>query len=443
MTQIKLNIESVFKICILNESTNTYRLQPNKVIRVYGVISENILRKIIDINIDVLKRLFVFKTLEHKIDRSAQINELIELACKHSKDEKLQLYGYNIGDILRDYTPQLTAFLDTHFEQNIDDIIEYAPDVYEHYQKLGAKIEKCYIEKKYNELVQLLMEANDITMEFTIHLLLTMINISYILFAKLSVPTSEEENEFISEHNKNKNIVYETNLDNITLRKAYGALQQFIINNDRDIMYQRQLMDALSEKYDFPEYIRKSSNSDEIEAYIFNKICKQSTDLKSYYPMLTIKREFQVDFGKIYNIWNNIQNNEKCKLAHSFGFKRGESFNMLPYILTRGKTTHIDRIKEFARYTIKTLVSTNLNKTDASHFNDIFKDYDKIFDYLLFPDRENIMKFNKMYKKVDDITNINAYENGPYNSSFLIKFVIDKSDYIRQIIIRLLKFKQS
>lgn len=441
MTQIKLNLGSFFKLCIWNRETNTYRLTYDKNYRVYGTISEEIVKKIIDINIDVLTRLLNFNT-DVNINRSQQILDLFILASKHSQEKELKIFGYDVNEILQQHMSQLTNFLDTHFEQSIDDIIQYAPDTLKQYHEYGEKLKEIYAEKKYNDIVELLFKINDITMEFSLHLLLTVLNIAYLLFIELTIPSVDECLEF--PHIETKNVVYELNVELIATRQAYGALQQFIVSTDRKLLYQRQILSILQEKYNIPKNIIDSKDADEIESYIFNNICKKSKALKTAYTFLTIKRDIKIPTDKIYNIWNALDSNRKSEIALSFGFKRGDSFDMLPYILTMG-ANHVDRIKEFSRYAIHTLL-TQLDKTEIQHFSDLIKEYDEIFDYVLFPDRTKIVdvteQLNRDLKRdpSETFTNINAFERGKYNGKYLLnKIFIGKSQYIKKILNKLMK----
>lgn len=443
MAQIKLNLGSFFKLCIWDRKANTYELIYNKSHRAFGTISEDILKKIIVINIDVLTRLLGFNT-DVNINRSKQIMDLFILASKYSQEKEIKIFGYDVNEILEQNMSQLTNFLDTHFEQSIDDIIQYAPDTVEVYKEYGTRLKKLYEEKKYNDVVELLFEINDITMEFSLHLLLTMLNISYLLFINLSMPSVDDQKEFPGIDDKN--VHYEMNIELIATRQAYGALQQFIINEDRKILHQNQILSNLKEKYNIPKHILDSDNANEIELYILNNICKRSTPLKMIYPHLAIKRDLVPQIDKIYNVWNGLEANKKSELALSFGFKRGDSFDMLPYILTNG-LPHITRIKEFSRYAIQTLLS-QLDKSDMRQFKDILKEYDDIFDYILFPGRDSTVKVNDQINakldrpNKDQITNVNAFESGTYNGKYLLnKIFIGKSQYIKKLLNKLLKQK--
>lgn len=439
---VKLNIGSFFKLCIWDRGNNKYTTAWDTNYRAYGTISEDILEKIIDINIDVLARLLNFTKI-NKTNRTTQIMDLFKLASKYSQEKDINIFGYNVSDILEENMSQLTNFLDNHFEQSIDDIIKYAPDLVKRLNSDGEKLKSLYENKKYNEIVELLFKINDICIEFSLHLLLTMLNISYTIFMQLETPSVDDLLEF-TKNGINDDVIYELNIEMIATRQAYGALQQFIISEDRKLLYQRQILDNLKDKYNIPNHILESHNADEIELYVYNNICKKSKCLKSIYPFLTIKRDLKIQPEKIYNIWNGLSANKKSEIALSFGFKRGDSFDMLPYIMTVG-CNHVERIREFSRYAILTLLS-HLDKYDLQQFSDVIKEYDDIFDYVLFPDRNNIIMINEqihqeLKRKPNELfTNINAFERGKYNGKYLLnKIFIGKSQYIKKIINKLMK----
>lgn len=444
MAKVKLNVGSFFKLCIWDRNTNKYSLEYDSNSRAFGTISEDLLKKIIDINIDVLTRLLGFNNVSVHLSRAKQIAELFELASKYSQEREIKVLGYDINELLKENMAQLTNFLDTHFEQSIDDIIYFAPDVVQKYNNYGKELKKLIDEKKYNEIIELLFKVNDITMEFSLHLLLTMLNISYLLFMDLSMPTVDDCNMF--PHIKNKDVTYCLDLEIIATRLAYGSLQQFIVNEDRKFIYQEQLLANLKDKYNFPAHILQSKDTNEIELYVYNNICKYSKTLKSVYPYLAIKRKINVEPCKIYNIWNRLDNNKKSEIALSFGFKKGDTFDMLPYILTIG-TSHVDRIKEYSKYTIHTLLS-QLDKHDIDNFTDIIKQYDDIFDYILYPDRKNVIEINEKISNElnrepsNEFININAFEVGKYNGKYLLNNIfIGKGQYIKKIIHKLTKQK--
>lgn len=439
MARVQINIGSFFKLCKWDKNTDKYELVPDLCYRAFGSISEDILLKIIDINIDILNRLLGFNT-SININRSNQIMDLFVLASKYSQEKKIIIFGYDVNEILEENMPQLSNFLDTHFEQSIDDIIQYSPATVKKYNNYGEQLKKLYSEKNYNEIIELMFKINDITMEFSLHLLLTMLNISYLLFIDLSIPTPEQLILLPKEY---LNCVYENDIETIATKLAYGALQQYIINNNRKILYQHQILANLKEKYTIPLFILDSEDADEIESYIYYNICKTSKALKTVYPRLAIKRELPEPTppDKIYNVWNGLDANKKSELALSFGFKKGDSFDMLPYILTI-RTKYIERIREFSRFAIQTLLS-QLDKIDIKHFGDLVKEYDDIFDYILFPDRENIIKIIDQHKKGEPntiYTNVNAFEKGHYNGKYLLnKIVIGKGQYFQKILHKLLK----
>lgn len=436
---VQINVGSFFKLCEWDTETDEYNLQDATNIRVFGSVSKEIIQRIIEINIDVLAPLLQFKS-GNTDPRSIQIMNLIKLASEYSEEKKLEVFGYSVSDFLHENMDYLSTFLDTHFDQALDDIMKYSPETVAKYKEYGELLSKLYKEGHYNEMVQLFIKINNLAMEFSLHLLLTMINVSYILFLNPTIPSIIDLKSFNLDHMHD--VTYETNIELLTTRLAYGAMQIFIINKDRCIVYQRQTIANLASKFSIPKHIQESENPDEIESYIYNAICKKSKVLKGIYPFLAIKREVKIPIERIYNTWNALDNTIKSQVGLQFGFKKGDVFDIMPYIMTLGNS-QIVRIREFSRYVVTTM--GQLDRNEAKEFTDVLKEFDDVFDYILFPDRKNTVaigqKLNKELKRsTTKILNLNEFERGKYSGKYLLnEIVINKSHYIKKIFNKLIK----
>lgn len=427
MSDVTVNIGSVFKLCEYTVETDSYRLIPNKCSRIYGTIPQNILQKILNINIYVLRDLLQIK-MPDDYDRSLEIMSLINLTMQYSKLHNRNMFGYDIQEVITKNMDSISDLLETQFEGGINAIIKHEPKLVEKYKEYGAILQKHITAEDWGQVMETVFTVNNLTRDFSLHVFLYMLNIFYIVFIELGKPQTPEE----------PSITYEQQHDVIAIRLMYGAIQQLIINEDRNLLAMRQEMASLERVFNFPAKVRSSEDAHEIEDYIYKKIVASSKEVRSVFPFLSFKRPVKPTAESVYLRWESLPQNTQSMLARSLGYQMGEEFTLLPYILTK-HMLHRDRVREFVRYMLPMVIKRYIPKETRKNFADFLGEYDGIFEHILFPNRDVIFRLNEQIGQTQIIKNINAFEDGKYSIDYLVGVCMDKGEMLHEIFTKLMK----
>lgn len=428
MSDVTVNIGSVFKLCEYTVETDSYRLIPNKCARVYGNIPRNILQKILNINIYVLRNLLQMK-LPSDYDHPKEIIDLLMLTIQYSKINNRNLFGYDIQEVITKNMDSISDLLESQFDNGIAEIIRHEPKLVASYREYGVALTKHMEAGDWSQVLETMFVVNNLAREFSLHVFLYMLNIFYIVFIDLTKPSTKDQSP---------SITYERQHDVIAIRLMYGAIQQLMVNDDRNLLTMRQEMAILERSHNFPQNVRDSEDAHEIESYIYKKIVAPSKEVRAVFPYLTIKREVKPTAECVYTKWEALPQNKRSVVARSLGYQMGEEFTLLPYILTR-HMRHRERVREFVRYMLPMVIKRYIPKEERKNFADFLGEYDGIYEHILFPNREVIVRLNEQMGQTKVIKNINAFEDGKYSVDYLVGLCMDKGEMLKKMFTKIIK----
>lgn len=392
---VSLSLSKVLTFSALDKTNGKYRQDffPNSVIT--GVIERDILNKIIDLNLYIVR-------------------DLLELEDKHRRDEwnetsLRQLFKHLtvitraweikvIGRVITDWFDQIMpVIVNTINETSIDEAFE----LFKRHGDMSritmiASIVKNSIENEnYDTLVNTLMDLNRIIFpNYSIGMLLCVVSELYVVFMKLEEP-------------------YEKEKDDLVVHILSSYLQKMLYENDGYMINLKDHCENNNIKY---------TDTSDIEMRAYN----HAKNYKSFREVFSIfigkKLEMTSDRAeRIYNKWNDASQNNKYNVYKNVGIKT--TFDMIPYILTR----QLDRLERNKIY-LKNLIGPKLRSLDKDIKQAIFPywlRFDDLFDHILFPNRSLSTCEHK-----GELINSNRFELGELSiksllQSFLVNGVVD------------------
>lgn len=392
-TVVSLSLSKVLTFSALDKTNGKYRQAffPNRVIS--GTIERDILNKIIDMNLYIVR-------------------DLLELEDKHRRDEwnemsLRQLFKHLtvitraweikvIGRVITDWFDQIMpVIVNTINETSIDE----AFGLFKRHGDMSrinviASIVKNSIENEnYNTLVNTLMDLNRIIFpNYSIGMLLCVVSELYIVFMELEGSMEK---------------------DDLVVHILSSYLQKMLYENDG---YMINLKDHCENN----NIIYTDTSDIEMRAYNHAKQCKGFREMFSIFT--GNKLEMTRDRAeRIYNIWNAASQNSKYNVYMNVGVKT--TFDMIPFILTR----QLDRL-ERNKIHIKILIAVKLGslaKEIKQAVVPFYKRFDDLFDHILFPNRGM-----STHEHEGELINANRFELGELSiksllQSFLVSGVVD------------------
>lgn len=467
---ITISLNRFHRLSMWCGDCNTYWQSPNYMVVLYGTCDEDILRRLLRINMYMYRSLFQMSAddecfgADYNFEQELNMVFLQVQQSLRKQSRNIKVLDIDIVSYIEENLDSITRFvvqMQGSFETMALRLIENSPRSFlTKLESLRRNIVKSLLGNNLKCAIDNLMELNTSGLDILVQCVGMIFNCFYILSVNICEPEIQTPG-----------IMYCNDAAVILERLANISVQSYLYKYKRRwLVYYRELLQECKSLFGndlklFNE-LQACGNFETIEACLYDMLIVRNEELVKLLAILRHNDRYPKCANKIYDWWSGRSKEQLQKIYNAVDDCVGmdKKSNMLPFILTH-KLHAKDRLYYDILNVLRLFDHINPDLSQAIGF--IMRIYPEVFEQVYFPDRDRYIaliqnrdavfgdtldnirnktslqkcenvKCQQRNKGENVIWNLNSFELGKYSMNTIIKELLKNPKIFEEI----LKFAQ-